>query len=134
LNFKKFIFNEITLYHGTVIDNKDSIAKYGITPGWLGHTGSFVNHFYNDIEPTDDDEIAYATDKKDLHKAINAMGFHISQKLKKSYHDVTENDIRNHGLIIIIKNGEDKTSKYDSSKDFIYGNSPVGLEDGRLLF
>lgn len=123
-------FYEKTLYHGTIIDNEPTIRQYGLVGGWHGPIGSFVDDAYSSdydrIEPNEEDEIVFATDKNDLGKAITAMVHHISKKLNKDFHDVSDNDIRNHGLLIIIKNSELKP--YDPDK--YHDNQPRGVEPG----
>lgn len=122
------IFSEKTLYHGTVIDNEPTIRQFGLVGGWHGSLGDFVQSAYGDEynQPTEDDEVIYATDKNNLNKAINAMVYHISKKLNKDFHDVSDNDIRNHGLLIIIKDSELKP--HDPNN--IYDRTPIGLEPG----
>ena len=97
---------EITLYHGTIVDNADSIREIGIVP----EIGSFVSNAYKDEYeaagiPFEENvaELSYATDKEDFDKAVTAMMHHIAEKLNKSFHDVTNLDIRNHGMIVKIK-------------------------------
>lgn len=122
---------ENTLYHGTIVDNLQSINKYGLHGGWNGPLGKFVSNYYGGDEygsPNEDDEIVFATNKSQLKKAISAMVFHISDKLGKSYHDVSDNDIRNHGLIVIIKDGSNDAERY--SPDQYRTTIPRGLEDG----
>lgn len=110
---RKESLSERTLYHGTIADYEGSIRQYGLQGGWHGPLGSFVSQHYDSQEygePTEDDEddeVVFATHKQELGKAVNAMVHHISQKLKKEFHDVTDNDIRNYGLLVIIKDGSD---------------------------
>lgn len=128
MRFKQWL--EKTLYHGTVIDNADTIRKYGLHGGWNGPLGSFVSQAYGDEEygePTEDDEIVFATDKDDLSKAITAMVHHISVKLKKDFHDVSDNDIRNHGLLVVIKDGDSSATQAPEED---YYDLPRGVEPG----
>jgi hypothetical protein len=124
------MFFEKTLYHGTVMDNEPTIRRYGLVGGWHGPIGSFVQDAYGDeygeIEPTEDDEIIFATDKNKLGKAVNAIVHHISKKLNKNFHDVSDNDIRNHGLLVIIKDSDLKPHDPDEFQD----NIPRGVEPG----
>lgn len=121
-------YSEKTLYHGTVIDNEPTIRKYGLVGGWHGSLGDFVKTAYGDEygDPSEDDEVVYATDKNNISKAINAMVHHIGRKLNKDFHDVSDNDIRNHGLLVIIKDSELKP--YDPYKQ--HDKSPIGAETG----
>jgi hypothetical protein len=131
IGFKEWIKNleEKTLYHGTLADYEPSIKAHGLKGGWHGPLGSFVANYYDDDEygePNEDDEIVFMTDKKRLGKAVNAMVFHIEKKLNKEFHDVTDNDIRNHGLLVMIKDADAK--QYDPM-DYQQQNAPRGLED-----
>jgi hypothetical protein len=123
-------FNERTLYHGTIIDNEPSIRQFGLVGGWHGPIGSFVDDAYGsdyeNIEPTEEDEIVFAADKNNLNKAVNAMVHHIGKKLNKNFHDVSDNDIRNHGLLVIIKDSELEPHDQDKYQD----NIPRGVEPG----
>lgn len=98
-----------TLYHGTTIDNYDSIRDIGLVPD----TGDFVTDSYAgeyeaagvEFDPVD---VTYATDKDDLDKAVTAMQFAVSKKLGKGYHDVSFNELKGFGMLVIIKKGEDE--------------------------
>lgn len=110
-NWKRFLKEEQTrtLYHGTLIDNLDSIKKYGVQSGFGG--SSFVDHYYD--EDDEQEEFVYFADKHTLSKALTAMIFHISKKLNKNFHDVSEKDIKKHGLLIIAKNVDIEDSYAD---------------------
>lgn len=135
LEFREWLLTEEkTLYHGTVVDNLSSIQKYGLQGGWHGPLGSFVSQFYSDEEgygePTEEDEVVFATDKQALGKAINAMTHHVGQKLGKDFHSVTDLDIRNHGLLVIIKHDDSLPDQYHSDRWSSSDNPPRGVEDG----
>lgn len=116
--------NEKTLYHGTVIDNLDQIKKYGLT----GRAGDFVKSSYDELPEDEFPQIVFATDKQDLSKAVTAMVHHIGNKLGKNFHDVNDNDILNHGLIAIIKDGEQySTQRTDDYDDYQH---PYTVEPG----
>lgn len=96
-----------TLYHGTSINNYNSIKNIGVIP----NVGDFVTDSYQDEYENagvdfDITPLVYATDKEDLDKAVTAMKYSISKYLGKTYHDVTVDDIRSYGMIVIIKNGD----------------------------
>ena len=104
------VLEERTLYHGTVIDNEDSIKTFGLAAG-MGDEKSFVNTSYDEYPPEDDDDgVVFLADKKELGKAINAMVHNIGSKLNKNFHSVTDIDIRNHGLLVVVPD-EDKPQK-----------------------
>ncbi len=102
--------DEITLYHGTVVDNEPTIRKHGLVGGWHGPIGPWVQDAYGDdyqdIEPSEEDEIVFLADKEKISAAVSAMVFHIGKKLGKEFHSVSNQDIRNHGLLVISKDNE----------------------------
>ena len=98
-----------TLYHGTSIDNYDSIKNVGLIPD----VGNFVSDSYGgeyeaagvEFDPT---PLVYATDKEDLDKAVTAMKNSVAKMLKKDWlGDVTENELRSYGMLVVVKEGED---------------------------
>lgn len=99
-------YSEVSLYHGTIRDNYGSIAKNGLIP----EIGQFIQDAYGSeyadagIDINDHfTPLTFATDKNNLDRAVTAMKHHIANKLGKGFHDVTEMDIRNHGLVVKIK-------------------------------
>jgi len=122
--FKEWLLNERTLYHGTIVDNEKNIRDLGI----MGGVGHFVATAY-DEEP-EHPEIAYASDKKTLKNSLTAMVAHIAHKLKKDFHDVTDNDILNHGLIVTIEDTEDKVPHRAEDDENYYGQHPSTVEPG----
>jgi hypothetical protein len=101
-----------TLYHGTTLDNYDSIKNVGLVPD----TGSFVTDSYaGDYEDVgvefDPVDVTFATDKDDLAKAVTAMRYAVSRKLGKGYHDVSLNELKGLGMLVIIKEGEEYMEK-----------------------
>ena len=100
----KSLLTEKTLYHGTIIDNINSIKKYGLIPS----VGEFVRNSYeSDVIGCNGDpdyylkNLVFSTDKQQLDKAINAITAQIAQKLNKGFHDVTDDEF--------IKYEEEKT-------------------------
>jgi hypothetical protein len=93
-----------TLYHGTVVDNEGSIRRNGL----IGQVGSFVEDAYGGSleEGMDAPELVFAADKAGLNSSLTAMIHHIAVKLGKDFHDVTDTDILNHGLLVIMKDQE----------------------------
>tara|TARA_Y100000310_G_scaffold55023_1_gene50441 strand:+ start:20744 stop:21253 length:510 start_codon:yes stop_codon:yes gene_type:complete len=98
-----------TLYHGTSIDNYDSVKSVGLVPD----TGGFVSDSYaSDYEdagvPFEPVDVTYAADKQDLQKAVNAMYHAVTKMLgKNSWHEVTSNELKSYGMLVIMKEGED---------------------------
>ena len=134
MEFKQWL--ERTLYHGTVIDNKDSIEKYGIDPEWHDGAGPFIKGMYGSNylnQPTG----VFLADKKDLDKSLTAIVYHISIKLNKDFHSVTDNDIRNHGMLAIFHDAWDERGQdYNHSiekYDPYYRSDVIGAEDNDYI-
>lgn len=108
-----------TLYHGTIVDNKDSIERYGLEP----QVGRWVEEVLHgtgldwEEESMDDHGLVFAADKSRLDMATYAMMQHISYKIGKSTWDITEDDIVSHGMIVIIKDGEEYFQKRPADED-----------------
>jgi len=107
--YKKIILATAkTLYHGTSIDNYDSIKDIGLVPD----TGDFVSDSYAgeyeaagvEFDPVD---VTYATDKEDLMKAVTAMQYAVSKTLGRRYHDVSLDELKGYGMLVIMKEGEE---------------------------
>lgn len=142
MNFKEWLILEKTLYHGTVADYKNDIVKYGLVPGWHNDgPGDFVKHFYDDDEynPKDYEIGVFMADKRTLHKAINAMHFHVAKKLNKDQNSLSDIDVRNHGLLAIIRDEDDNYKPYNSDPpdydsdefyDYLDRSKILGIEDG----
>lgn len=110
--------SERTLYHGTLIDNEASIRSLGLYPT----VGEFIKQMYA-VEIEDDGldlkqhALVYAADKNSLQKSLNAIIAQVGNKLGKTFHSVTEEDIRNHGLLAVIKDGESAMKQAGSRDD-----------------
>jgi hypothetical protein len=115
------MLNEQTLYHGTIIDNISSIADLGLIPT----IGNFVKQWY-DEEDYKVEDLVFSADKKGLGKALSAIISHISNKLSKDFHDVTDEEIEKHGALIKIEDGE--TSFKQKKDDF--EDVPASVERG----
>ena len=99
-----------SLYHGTLRDHLPSIERYGLIP----EVGQFTKDAYelgeNDEYKQGEDTYSadelgvepavFMTGKDELQKAHTAMQAAIANKLGKPFHQVTDNDIRNHGLLV----------------------------------
>lgn len=104
--YRKKIFAK-TLYHGTSINNYNSIKNIGLVPD----TGDFVKDMYEgdyqdagvEFDPV---PVTYATDKEDLSKAVTAMVYAVSKYLGRGLHDVTSDEIRGYGMLVLIREGE----------------------------
>jgi len=89
---------ELTLWHGTVVDNYNSIKSFGLQP----MLGDFTKQFY-DEDGIELEEILFMADKSGFQKAVNAMNTHIAAKLGKSPHDITDEEIERYGLLVKVK-------------------------------
>jgi hypothetical protein len=128
MTFRNFL--ERTLYHGTIVDNEPSIKKLGL----FGQVGDFQTTAGYDDEtygepPSEEDEVVFMTDKQRLGRSVTAMVHHIAKKLRKGFHDVTDDDIRNHGLLCIIHSDRESTVRpeYEDERGERY---PRGAEPG----
>lgn len=93
---QKIKLAERTLYHGTCTFNESEIRLFGLIPS----AGQFVQEMYGqDYEELP--EINFAADKEKLEVCLSAMERCIAFHLKKDAYQVTENDIRNYGLLAI---------------------------------
>jgi hypothetical protein len=117
-----------TLYHGTTVDNEASIRKIGL----VGGIGGFTEWAYGEYQEAGEEleDLVFAADKRGLGKAINAMTHHVGAKLGKNFHDVTDNDILNHGLLVIIYDTEDSVEQRPEDDENYYGQYPLHVEPG----
>lgn len=102
-----------TLYHGTTRANAKSIQELGLVP----QTGKFVEQAYGDVYTFDDGseyapiddfkEVVFAADKAEINKAFTAMVSQIEYETGKDFHSITEQDIRNYGALVVIKEAGD---------------------------
>lgn len=116
------------LYHGTIVDNVESIEEKGLIPS----IGDFVKNAYSgSIDNYEDylQELVFATDDKQIKKAQTSIIFQISNKLGINFHSVTNKDFKKHGALIVI-NDEDDDFKYLSEYDIHNGSYPLGVELG----
>lgn len=94
---------EVTLYHGTTLENAESIMEIGLMPS----VGDFVEDMYGGEfanAGVEIPEISFAAGKGDLRKAFNAMIYQVGKKLKKRWMgDVSIDEIRRYGAIVVFK-------------------------------
>lgn len=133
--FYKLIFENTvgkTLYHGTSKKNFDKSQSFDslflFGGGLNDDSNSFVNTMYNDIEEDERETPLFAADKTDFDKSVNAMLFHIAKNKNISFRDVTENDIRNDGIIFVFYDTNDSWNKYDPYSNTDYDSTYKGLE------
>jgi len=113
-----------TLYHGTSIDNYDSIKNLGLIPD----VGNFVRDSYQDeydhagvdFDPT---PLVYATDKEDLGKAVTAMMNAVANMLGRNWlNDITLDELKSYGMLVIIKQGQDYFEQRPWEEEGQYGD------------
>lgn len=142
--FKK-LAKDMTLYHGTSINRAKSIMENGLIP----QVGDWVRNSYGthmDLDSDSEDyagmyeapnfDITFATDKSQIGKAVGGMIAAIAAEEGKDFHDVTPEDIRASGAIIVINEAYDpnlgndnsswnkKPEKYDEEWE-MYNNYPT---------
>jgi hypothetical protein len=87
------------LYHGTIIDNMDSIMKIGLVP----MIGNFTERFYGEYQDLLRELVFLAREHNLIH-AVTAMESQIAEKLGlDSLHEVTIQDVRDNGLLLIVE-------------------------------
>jgi hypothetical protein len=98
----------------------------------VGGVGSFVENAYGEYinEGVEIPDLVFAADKKGLARSVSAMVHHIGVKLGKDFHDVTDNDILNHGLLVIIHDEENTVEQRPEEDINYYGQHPVHVEPG----
>jgi len=97
----------------------------------MGGVGSFVKHAYGEyLEEEELPDLVFAADKQGLGKAVNAIVHHVGAKLGKDFHDVTDNDILNHGLLVIIYDEENRIEQRPEEDENYYGQYPSHVEPG----
>lgn len=135
---------ERTLYHGTINDHYDSIEKYGLT----GDLGDWVKDAYGmELDEDEWDEhlggISFAASKNDIEAAVGAMRYHVGKKLGKWLGDVDEEDLRKHGMLVVIRDvdepeeikypedvEEDKWYHRPKEDENYHGAYPMSVEPG----
>lgn len=114
-----------TLYHGTIADHKRSIKAYGLWPS----VGAFVEEMYG-YDEADADELVFAADKRGMQSVLNAIVNQVGHKLNKSMHDVTDQEIETHGMIVVINDGEEYLKQRPEDGEDYYGEYPSTVEPG----
>jgi hypothetical protein len=129
----KSLLVEKTLYHGTISDFVPSIKQHGLLPT----VGEFVKNAYaGSVDNIDDEindylkELVFATDKKQLDKAVTAITAQVGIKLNKDFHSVTDEEFRLHGALAIIKDGDSVMKHRPPDDENYYGQHPFTVEPG----
>jgi hypothetical protein len=125
--------DKLMLFHGTIVDNKQSIMDDGLIPG----IGNWVADSYGTEFETEEDyeqavkKLVFLADVYSLDKSVGAIIYNTGKKLGKSFHDVTEDDIRQNGLLAIIDFGYGKFEhRPENEKEDFYTEYPMTVEPG----
>lgn len=122
-NMKHILKISKTLYHGTSTDYEESIKEFGLIPGGLDENiGDFTREYYDFSEEEEASIIpaVFLANKEEIGKAFSAMKSHVARKLGKYMGDVTEEDIKNFGLLAVVKDLDDsidRVPKEQAKKD-----------------
>ena len=133
-----------TLWHGTVIDNAESIQEQGLLPQFGGYQQQYWG---SRGTPT-----VFGADDEHFGDAVLAMQFWVGQKLGKTREDVTWDDIIRYGLIVeahynnLLHYGYDEAGELDefgdpidavisdpSNGDIVDVDKPAGVEHNNLF-
>lgn len=115
-----------TLYHGTTATRAKKIMAEGLEP----QVGSLVQRAYGDDEDYDFEPLAFAADKSGINRGVYSAMLHA---IEAEGHDTTnrEEAIRNHGAIVVLKDGEDVMEHRPGGDDeFGYTDYPLQVEPG----
>jgi len=85
---------------------------------------------YDELPEDEIEPIVYVADKEGIRRAVNAMLFHISIKLKKYMADVSLEDVRKHGLLLKIRADKEDFSHRPEDQQNDYEEYPYGVEPG----
>lgn len=119
-----------SLYHGTLIDHMPDIERSGLQPG----VGGFTSDAYDLDEdgnykqgPNAEDQyspaelgirpVVFMADKKRLDHSLNAIRHNVANKLGKGFHDITPQDVQDHGLLVKYKG---QMGKQDPPANYVY--------------
>lgn len=100
------------------------------------------NAYGSDLEDLggEDNDAVYAAERRHLDHSLTAMTHHIGEKLKKQFHDVTWQDVHNHGLLAKISFGDEVMDQqgefgdprggapYTAEPGDYYSRDPVGVD------
>lgn len=117
---------EWSLYHGTRADREASIRQRGLLPT----AGGFVSRSYDEYEAGDIPSLVFAADKRGMAQAVNAIAHHVGEKLNKDFHSVTDAEIKRHGMLVKLKDGQRYMAHRPEEDENYYGQHPGTVEPG----
>ena len=129
-DFESKMASSRSLYHGTLIDHMPDIERSGLQPG----VGGFTSDAYDLDEdgnykqgPNAEDQyspaelgirpVVFMADKKRLDHSLNAIRHNVANKLGKGFHDITPQDVQDHGLLVKYKG---QMGKQDPPANYVY--------------
>lgn len=93
------ILSTKTLLHGTCTFNEAGIREHGLIPT----VGPFVSDSYGcELDPDMIEELVFAADKSDASKALGGIASCIAHHLGIGFHDVTDEQIKQYGMLVVI--------------------------------
>jgi hypothetical protein len=116
-----------TLYHGTSIWNASKIKEEGLIPQvghWVSDSyGSYMNldsdsEEYENMYNKPIFDLVFAADKDSISSAVGGMQAAIAKELKKPFYKVSDDEIKNFGALIVVKEayGEDANTDWKHSQ------------------
>jgi hypothetical protein len=88
-------FADCAAYHGTLREHLPSIRVFGVVP----EVGPFVEEAYGGYGELT--EVVFLATRPD--EAVNAMFAQVALALGKTYHDVTPEDVLQHGAVVCVE-------------------------------
>jgi hypothetical protein len=95
------------LFHGTTVDAAMWIRDEGLLP----QVGTWVSDAYGQGGARKLAPLIFAADKGEMWKVVSAVAFQVGRILGKPMEEVTDDEIKEHGAVVKIKEG-DKTFKH----------------------
>jgi len=92
----------MNLYHGTLVGNKQSIIKHGLNP----EVGNYVETVHR-LKSGEKFNTIFAADDRHIGHCEYAMRFHIGRLLGVPWCLVTSDQIRSHGLLVVVESTDD---------------------------
>ena len=101
--------NSLKLYHGTLIDNIESITAKGLTPS----VGEFTKSLYNkEAMP-----LVFANDLSGARSVYCALSSQIQRKIGKKNHIPSAEEMAQHGALLVITKNANKFEKHASDQN-----------------
>jgi len=117
---------ETSLWHGTTKVAAKNIKQIGLVPDVGGFTQDAYGDEYADLlEPA-----VFATDKRSLQRALNAIISHVARLLNKTFHDVTDDEIKTYGALIKVGDERGFEKRQDDSESRYPQEAPMQAEPG----